>query len=205
MKKTSPHHYDDPAYVKKWAEEVNRKRPFRRKVFRWMVTYLKLVGRPLKILEIGSGPGYLAEYLLSNVSVDQYLLWDSSKPMQEIAGKRLMKFRNVTRRVTVSFEDQPKWRGFRSKFDAIVTIQAIHELRDARKIPRLYGNMFSALKPRGILLLADRSQIKSKPLKHLLHPAEHMTALRDGGFENIQKGPVFGDLVLLKARKLLRA
>src|SRR6266852_3367201 len=85
---TGPHDYFDPAYVREWARVANSKRPFRTELFDAFAAELTALSKP-KVLEIGSGPGFLAERVLAQCDVAAYHLFDFSPHMLELSRARL--------------------------------------------------------------------------------------------------------------------
>src|SRR5688572_33026267 len=73
-----------------WADEANLKRPWRTHFFAAIVHELVRLGIPsASVLELGSGPGFLAERVLEALPAVTYTLLDSSAAMQELARVRV--------------------------------------------------------------------------------------------------------------------
>src|SRR5206468_5400508 len=87
------HDFFDPSYVARWAHEANEKRPARYEVFRLVARVLAELGRSeLRVLELGSGPGFLAHELLRRCAIASYYLLDFSPNMHDLARTRLREF-----------------------------------------------------------------------------------------------------------------
>ena len=196
---TGPHDYFDEGYVKEWSSEANFKRPFRREIFDSLVSEL-LARRSQKILDLGSGPGFLAEKVLTDCEVTSYHLFDFSPHMLELSRTRLKGFGDRVMFHQGSFLDEGWWRVLPAPFGAVVSSQAIHEVRDSARIPQLYGEMRRLLRPQGIMLIADEVNDGDKTEKHLLSVDEHEKALLGAGFDNFRNLLVAGDLVLFTAQ-----
>ncbi|MFQ5936067.1 MAG: class I SAM-dependent methyltransferase, partial [Acidiferrobacterales bacterium] len=125
----SSHNFFDNAYVTKWADEAIAKRPERTQFFEVLVNELKSIpGRGLRVLELGSGPGFLAEQLLRCCDIARYYLFDFSPPMNELSRARLAAHRNKTIYLHGNFKSQGWNQGLLRGFDVVVSLQAVHEL-----------------------------------------------------------------------------
>jgi SAM-dependent methyltransferase len=195
---TGPHDYFDAAYVNDWTSVANSKRPFRIELFEAIVTELAVL-QASKVLDVGSGPGFLAERVLAGCNVDSYHLFDFSPYMLELSRARLI---NAGERAVYhqeSFLDEGWWRSLPAPYDAIVSMQAIHEVREAAKIPKLYGELRLLLREGGILLIADEVNDGNQQEEHLLSLTEHEAALLKAGFTGFRRVHSGGDLMLFAA------
>jgi SAM-dependent methyltransferase len=196
---TGPHDYFDPAYVNDWTSVANSKRPFRLELFEAIVSEL-VVFQASKVLDVGSGPGFLAERVLAGCDVASYHLFDFSPYMIELSRVRL---RDSCDRVVFhqgSFLDEGWWRPLQGRYDAIVSVQAIHEVREGTRVPKLYGELRILLEEGGIILIADEVNDGDKKEEHLLSLDDHEVALLKAGFEGFRTVHSAGDLVLFAAR-----
>lgn len=83
--------FHDKATAVAWADAAIRKRPWRKTIFEHFVSIVgsASVSHP-RVLELGSGPGLLAEQVLERcASVGQYVLLDFSDAMLEQSRRRL--------------------------------------------------------------------------------------------------------------------
>ena len=91
----------------------------------------------LTILELGSGPGVLAEHILSRCPVERYWLVDFSPKMHELADERLGEDDRAIY-VQTDFKS-PSWNETISeRVEVVVTMQALHELRHSSRASRFY-------------------------------------------------------------------
>jgi hypothetical protein len=83
--------FHDPAAAAAWADAALRKRPWRVTIFEHFVSIVVSATVPSpRVLELGSGPGLLAEQVLSRcASVSLYTLVDFSEAMLEQSRRRL--------------------------------------------------------------------------------------------------------------------
>src|SRR6185295_5187525 len=85
--------FHDEAEAAAWADAAARKRPWRPMIFDHFVTAVTESNIPApRILELGSGPGFLAEHVLDRCpSIARYTLLDFSRPMLASSQQRLTK------------------------------------------------------------------------------------------------------------------
>lgn len=130
-------------------------RPFRTEFFEaFSRELLGLNLDSLNVLELGSGPGFLAEYLLSEIPELTMSLLDSSPAMHEIAKKRLG--RHVARVEFIERDfKKDNWNADLGKFNAVITLQAVHELRHKRYATELHSQVRPLLAENGDYLFCD--------------------------------------------------
>ncbi len=110
-------------------------------------------GDPVKILELGSGDGRLAEALLTVFPRATLTALDGSESMRQEAAKRLALFGDRARVATFDVAALDWWdRMF--GVDLIVSSLCLHHLNDGKK-QYLYKAAAERLSPRGALLVAD--------------------------------------------------
>src|SRR5713226_9464756 len=85
----SPIDLRNAADAREWASTAMVKRPWRTEFFTRMAEELSNRATPLSILELGSGPGFLAQHLLSALPSATYTALDFSQAMHDIAKERL--------------------------------------------------------------------------------------------------------------------
>ena len=130
-------------------------RPFRLEFFEAFYQQLSLIDeQPLKVLELGSGPGFLAEYLLSILPNLNISLLDNSLAMHSLANKRLNKYLSHVKFIEVDFK-QNNWNQGLDKYDAVITLQAVHELRHKRYATELHKQVRPLIKSTGVYLFCD--------------------------------------------------
>jgi SAM-dependent methyltransferase len=135
-----------------------------------------------RILELGCGPGYLAEAILDEVPFAAYTLLDFAPPFLAMARRRAGSF-PYTDFVLADFVE-PTWTDGLGTFDAIVTMQAVHELRHKRRAPTLYAQVRELLAPGGLLIVCDSEPANEHPLAMTV--AEQQAALASAGFTDIE-------------------
>ena len=87
---TSPidlRNYDDAV---EWQDTANVKRPWRKDFFDYYANLIKTYASDQgHILELGAGPGFLAQHLLSQLPNIQYTAFDFSEAMHQLAQQKL--------------------------------------------------------------------------------------------------------------------
>src|SRR5688500_13553429 len=86
----SPIDFHEPGQARAWVETTIKGRPARPEFFAAFAAALKTHSRgPLRILELGSGPGHLAARLLAECHITRYVALDFSKAMHDLAREHL--------------------------------------------------------------------------------------------------------------------
>ena len=181
-----------------WEASATEKRPWRSEFFDAMATALKDCTEP--VLELGSGPGFLAEYLLARLPTTKYVMLDFSASMHELARKRLGSEVARVEFVERSFKDAA-WSEALGTFGAVVANQAVHELRHKRHAPTLHGQVRTLLPPGRPYLVCDHFAGEGGMGNSELYMTieEQVQALRAGGFVEVSELLRKGGMVLLCA------
>lgn len=151
----SPIDFHDPAQARAWLASTVEKRPWRSSFFAAFCAAIRSRGaEPLRILELGSGPGHLAREILTHCTVREYVALDFSLAMHDLAREHLG---DLAARVTFVQRDfrEAAWTSELEPFDVIVTMQAAHETRHKRHLIPLLRRAREVLVSGGVLLYAD--------------------------------------------------
>jgi SAM-dependent methyltransferase len=171
-----------------WAKEANIKRPVRYDFFSAIEKEIKNIHAPTaKILELGSGPGFLAEYLLSRLPDLTYDLFDFSPAMHALSSQRLVQWQNQCRWLTGNFK-QDGWSDHLEEYDIVVTVQAVHELRHKRYATAFHKSVLKLLASNGTYLMCDHYVSEDGMTNQALYmtPGEHLESLNAAGFGLIE-------------------
>ena len=181
----SPIDFRLPSDAAEWAATAMVKRPWRQAFFRAFVSELgHLVSAESSILELGSGPGFLAREILESLPGVAYTALDFSAPMHALAKERLGTLAQRVHFLELDFKT-PEWATGLSSYDAVVTLQAVHELRHKRHAASLYTVVRRVLRPGGLFLVCDHVCGESGMNASLYMTVdEHRNALRDAGFSS---------------------
>ncbi len=197
----------DKEHARLWAAESPGKRPWRgdfRAAFRDVLQGIKPL--PTRILELGSGPGLLAKCLLEQLDISEYVLFDFSEPMMEMAREALGPRTDVTYCLG-NFAAKNWEQRLEGPFDAIVSMQAVHEIRHKRHVPWLYSRAATLLRPGGRLVVCDYEPLESDDeFKRQLASTrrEQECAMLWAGLEDFQVHMFAHQYYLLSAMKPLR-
>lgn len=187
------------ADARQWADEAMSKRPWRTEFFDAFATVLR-DGDAERVLELGSGPGFLAKHLLDALPDIAYLALDFSPSMHRLARERLG---DAAARVTFverSFRDAD-WDAGLGTFDHVVTHQAVHELRHKRHARGLHAQVARLLAPGGRYLVCDHFSGDGGMQNDQLYMTieEQRLALADAGFQRVVPLLLKGGLMLYVA------
>ena len=186
------------ADARSWAESALARRPVRPEFFD---AFAREVGRDdARVLELGSGPGFLAQHLLRAWPGLDYAALDFSPAMHQLAAERLGERAARVRFVERSFRE-PAWADGLGQFDAIVTHQAVHEVRHKEHVPALHAQARALLAPGGRYLVCDHylgGDGLSNDQLYMTVEQQRETLLR-AGFSNVEPVLVKGGLALHRA------
>lgn len=170
------------AYVSRWAAGVDN--PVRRSVFHHVLAHLVLTqARRPHVIELACGPGMLAAFLLERLPGLSYEGLDFSAPMLELARHRLAPFAERAGLAQVDLR-APDWTDRRRDAQAVISMQAMHDVGDEDQHARVYAAARGVIAPGGLFLNAD----------FVAHPGggpsriaigRHLEMLRAAGFEAV--------------------
>jgi SAM-dependent methyltransferase len=184
-----------------WAAQAMVKRPWRVRFFDHMVLALQSGGLEAgRVLELGSGPGFLARHMLCHLPELRYTALDFSPAMHQLAGERLGPLSRCVRFVERDFKALG-WQEGLGLFDSVVTMQAVHELRHKRHAVRLHTQVREMLAPQGCYLVCDHHAGEGGMRDEQLYMSvdEQRHALLDAGFTRVDRLLLEGGLVLHRA------
>lgn len=149
----SPIDLRDKRDARTWAASAMVKRPWRVSFFAAFAEELsKFEAR--SVLELGSGPGFLAGHLLGALPTISYCALDFSAAMHDLARERLGDLCGRVRFEVRDFKD-PAWSSGLGVFDAVISMQAIHEVRHKSHVPELLLQVRRVARPHGLFLMCD--------------------------------------------------
>jgi SAM-dependent methyltransferase len=196
----SPIDFHDLAQAKAWEQDTIARRPSRPVFFAAFASELKnSFARPFSVLELGSGPGHLARIILSECPQANYCALDFSEAMHTLARERLGALSQRVQFVIRDFRS-PDWHEDFTLFDAIVTMQAAHELRHKRHLPKLLSQVTQVLTPGGVFLYCDHYAGGRQHPDLVLERDDQPRALDNAGFADVRRILDKGGMALYAAR-----
>jgi len=176
--------------------------PWRHEHFLRFAAELKALGRPFpRALELGSGPGELADTVLHEVPGLRLVSLDSSNTMHGQAQARLANKEGRMTSVTRNIFDIG-WADGLGRFDAVIAGPAIHAPHRPVCAATLYAQVRPLLLPGGIFLLCDHvtTDVRVRFPASCMSPDEHHEALDEAGWSSTQTLRHDQGVLLLKAR-----
>ncbi len=184
--------------AREWEQSSMEKRPYRTEFFAKFADEISAAySNAPRILELGSGPGFLAEHILRTIPDSSYVLLDFSPAMHELARARLAALTSRAEFVERSFKEAD-WVSGLGKFQCVVTNQAVHELRNKRHASALHSQVRALLGPGGNYFVCDHFIGKDGVANEQLFMTveEQREAIRCAGFKSVRQVMLKGSLVL---------
>lgn len=168
-----------------WQQSANIKRPWRQDFFQLYCDVIaKISSNHIKILELGSGPGFLAKHLLHQLLDISYTAFDFSQAMHDLSQQKLTP--SELQRATFILGDfkQPDWVDGLGQFDYVIIHQALHELRHKSYAADFHRKVKKLLKPQASYLVCDHLYAENAMQNNELYMSkdEQLQAFEDAGF-----------------------
>ncbi len=160
----------------------------------------QLGGGDLRVLDVGSGPGFLADFLLHSLPELRLTLLDFSSAMHDLARSRLGQRASQVTFLHRSFRDSA-WTQDLGRYDAVVTNQAVHELRHKRYANALHSQVHGLLEAGAPYVMCDHYCGEGGMSNSQLYMSvdEHRRSLFDAGFRTVEQINRSGGLVMYRA------
>jgi len=195
--------WQNPADVALWAESADRIRPWRSQIRDFIAEQVARLRPDARVLELGSGPGFLAERVLERCpQLGRYTLMDFSEPMLDLSRERLARF-PAAEFVSASFKSAEWVESAKDPLDCVVSMQAVHELRHKRHALRLYEQVHQILGADGRVLICDHLPFDDTPKSISLYMSEEeqTRALSSAGFVNVRTALAMNGLMVYACEK----
>lgn len=189
MKIEALHDFHDPEFSQAWADRFTPN-PDRTRLFQDIQEQIApLISNENPILELGIGPGYLAVFLLEQLTGMRYVGLDFSQAMLDIAQKRTRKYieRIAFCQADLVKENWPKKLSNRPA--AIVSTWALHDLFQAQNILKVYRDAYECLAEGGVLLNGDFIKPEESDFEYeggRIKPSEQLVLLQKAGFSKVE-------------------
>lgn len=153
----SGHHWQEPGRVAEYIDRTDQIIAERAVAFDLMTKLVPAeADAPIKILDVGSGHGIVASFILEAFPNAHAIGLDISDAMMDVGHQRMAKFGDRFRYVVGDFADGvlPLEATSEGPFDLVVSARAIHHL-PASLMPTMYGSIYENLKPGGAFFNTD--------------------------------------------------
>src|SRR5262245_28032745 len=155
--------WDSAQEVAAWAEAADRLRPWRAQVREHIAGRVAALPPGARVLELGSGPGFLAHRVLQRCAdLGGYTLLDFSGPTLALSRERLAAF-PAAAFVHASCKSEDWIQRVGGPFDCVLSMQAVHELRHKRHALRLYAQAYQLLSVPGRIMICDHTPLDDTP------------------------------------------
>jgi len=189
--------------AREWERTALKARPWRTEFFEMIASKISTRQPPItRVLELGSGPGFLAQHILNQLPGLSYTALDFSAAMHELARVRLGDKAESVDFCERSFKEEG-WAAGLGEFQCVVTNQAVHELRHKRYAAALHAEVLNALSPGGLYLMCDHYVGNGAMTNTELYMTkeEHASVLQGCGFSTLEVIKTFDTLVMYRATK----
>jgi SAM-dependent methyltransferase len=141
-----------------------------------------------RVVELGSGPGILAKYLLSELPHLRYTGIDNSEPLQTFARSQLASFNGRAELIRADLNADSWFELVSGRDHVVVSMQSLHDLGDESHVSRIYGLAKNLIVPGGLFLNADL--VAPTDQTNPDHPGRlsvprHLQLLRSHGYERV--------------------
>jgi tRNA (cmo5U34)-methyltransferase len=160
------HEWGSSQYAREWVSKNDRRAEERaaqlNAAIQWLSIFLQ---PPAHVIDLGAGPGTLAEKILLTFPEIQVTCLDGSEEMLNVAKQRLASFANRLSFIQADFGLETWTSNLPQGIDAIVTARAIHNVRKLKFIERVYKDIYNVLRPGGFFLNIERVNFSSRTLR----------------------------------------
>jgi cyclopropane fatty-acyl-phospholipid synthase-like methyltransferase len=181
------HAFHDAEFVRGWANRFVPTEP-RLQLFDMILEQVESLGKTeARVLELGTGPGYMARHILQRNSGIRYEALDFSDVFLDFARQTLGELASRVVFTNADLMDQDWPSAIRRKPDAIISTWALHDLGGQRAVADVYARCFELLPEGGVLVNGDF--IKPDGTSWHYEPgrfeiSRHLDLLREAGFKN---------------------
>jgi len=149
------HEFHDESFAQGWANRFVPT-PERISLFDLILSEIQSrINTDGYIVELGIGPGYLANHILSAMPNINYIGIDFSQPMLDIASKRLKQYSERLELVRADLIHDTWQSSFNQPIHAVISTWALHDLGSQKNIFKVYEKSKQTLIEGGIFLNGD--------------------------------------------------
>jgi len=162
----SEHEWGSQQYDQEWVNKDSQRTAERESQFNATLSWMSvLVSGPARVLDLGCGPGTLAEKLLGAFPEIQVICSDGSDEMLKLARQRLASYGDRARYIQADFGAANWTANLPPDLDAVVSARAIHNLRKLKLIGPVYREIYGLLKVGGVFLNVERVNFATPALR----------------------------------------
>lgn len=136
----------DPKAIKKQYKRQIQQYPLYLAWFKKTNQIIQKYKKPLKILELGPGPGILANILLKNNNIQEYIAIEPEKIFREMTKEE------TKRKISKIIDDTAEKYSKENYFDFIIASAAYHHFEDK---PKALKNIYRNLKNDGLFIAPE--------------------------------------------------
>lgn len=181
------HAFHDVKFVEDWSSRFVPTGP-RLQLFDMILEQVENLGKPgSRVLELGTGPGYMARHILSRNNSIRYEALDFSDAFLDVARRTLGEMVSRVMFTNADLTDQGWPKRLSGRPDAIISTWALHDLGGQEAVGNVYARSFEILPKGGVLVNGDF--IKPDGTTWDYEPGRfeidrHLELLREAGFKN---------------------
>ena len=187
MKIEALHEFHDEEYARQWTQRFKPTQE-RHQLFEIITEEIERCSqRKRNVLELGIGPGFLANYILRRCENVRYEGLDFSAPMLKIAAESNSDFTEVISFVQADLTAFDWGQKIKTTPHIIVTTWALHDLLGKLPIAKVYEDVYKLLPMGGVFLNGDFIQPMAAKCKYeagRITVSEHLELLSDAGFHD---------------------
>ncbi|HLN88046.1 MAG TPA: methyltransferase domain-containing protein [Candidatus Limnocylindrales bacterium] len=162
----SEHEWGSQQYDQEWVDKDSRRAAEREAQFNAALSWLSVfVSGQSRVMDLGCGPGTLAEKLLGAFPEMQMICSDGSDEMLKLARQRLASYGNRVSYAQADFSADNWTANLPRQLDAVVSARAIHNLRNLKLIGPVYGHIHELLRTGGVFMNIERVNFATPKLR----------------------------------------
>ena len=162
----SEHEWGSQQYDQEWVDKDSRRAAEREAQFNAALSWLSVfVGGQSRVMDLGCGPGTLAEKLLATFPAMHVICSDGSDEMLKLARQRLAAYGERVSYAQADFGAANWTANLPRQLDAVVSARAIHNLRKLKLIGPVYGEIHELLRPGGVFMNIERVNFATPALR----------------------------------------
>ncbi len=172
----SEHEWGSRQYDQEWVDKDSQRAAEREAQFNAALSWLSVfVSGQSRVMDLGCGPGTLAEKLLATFPEMQVICSDGSEEMLKLARQRLASYGERVSYAQADFGADAWTAALPRELDAVVSARAIHNLRKLKLIAPVYAQIHELLRPGGVFMNIERVNFATPALRRLFRELQLKT------------------------------